>query len=172
MGTNESREIQRRSQFDEIVKYIEQISPVITDDVLETLVEASNAEVIHFSNLENKEDIVKRIEQIFDTYALPNVNKFLVETAKDMIFTIQSNPGMKGAMYRQEREQIIKVGNKTIGLEIHYQVKMLEEEPVFFSSSRVTTVIVGYKVYVHKLSRGSCVKLDSTVKTYYMKSNY
>lgn len=131
-----------------------QVHPVITDNVLETLNEISDALVIRYSNLKSKDEISKNIREIIGYDALPQVTEFLVETATRMVSAMQSTEEMKEVMRWQRRKQVVKVDDKVVGMEAHYRVKLLEEKSRSYLpfGSKDTVVMIGYKIYVHSLN--------------------
>lgn len=140
------------SHLDEMKKDIEHVSPAITDNDLQTIIEKSSVEVMPYSNLKNKERIMKKIKEMVDSEStIPDFTKFVLDTASNMIDAMVSTEEMKEAMHLQNRKQVINVDGEVKGMEVHYRVRILEEKSGYFSSKSNAVVMIGYKIYLHNL---------------------
>jgi signal recognition particle GTPase len=129
------------------------VSPEIKEHVIETVQEIADAILIRYHQLDDIQIIAENIQQIFGSKQTPQVTSFLVDTATRMIAAMNNTEQMKEVMRWQKRKQIMSVGDRVVGMEAHYQVKLLEEKTKHYISkdSKDTVVIIGYKILVHSL---------------------
>lgn len=151
------------SQLKDMKEDVVQVAPVIEKNIIHTITEINDAVVLRYSQLDDYSKISANIQLILGNDSMPQVTEFLVETAKKMIAAMNSTDEMKEAMRWQMRKQLVKVGDKVIGMEAHYRVKLLEEKTKHYVSkdSKNTVVMIGYKILIHSL-QGSTEALLST----------
>lgn len=153
----ESDESKRRRLLDQLEKQLEElkqevttVQPAINSNVLHTVCQEQDALLMRYSQLTDKEQVIRDIQSIFGGFPLLG---FLVETASKLISTMASSDDLKEILRWQERTMVKRVGDKVFGIEAHYKVKVLEESkgvvPGF--KSKDTVVLIAYKCCAHAM---------------------
>ena len=155
--TDESLEARVRgtldSQLQDMREDVLKVPPVISENVITTINEISDAIVIRYHQLEKLDVIAKNIQDLLGSDSMPQVTEFLVETATKRVAAMNSTAEMKEIMRWQRRKQVVNVDGQVIGMEAHYRVKLLEEKTKHYISkdSKDTVILIGYKILVHSL---------------------
>ena len=141
------------SQLKGLKEDVLNVVPVITDNILATMFETSDAIVLRYSQLENKDTIARNIREIVGSDSIPNVTEFLVETASKMVAAMQSTEEMKEAMRWQRCTKVVKVKGQVVGMEAHYRVNLLDQRTKHYiaKDSKDTIVMISYKILVHTI---------------------
>ena len=139
---------QLENQLEQLKQEVITVQPAISDNVLETVRQEQDALLMRYSQLTDKEQVVRDIRGIFSGFP---ILEFLVETASKLVSTMTSSQELKEILRWQERKMVKRVGNKVYGMEAHYKVKVLEETkgsvPGF--KSKDTVVLIAYKCIAH-----------------------
>jgi len=166
MGGSSSKEIAQQVESDpqqqaEIVRQLEtqlaslqqevqSVRAIIVEDVMDTTHSIEDAVIMRYSQLEDRRKIEQNIRDIFGTS--PGM-EYLVDTAKSLIATMTSTKEMTEIVRWQQRKTTKRIGDKVVGLECHYKVKILEKRVGMFNSSKETVCLLAYKFLVHTLDK-------------------
>lgn len=141
---------QLEKQLEELKQEVTTVQPAINSNVRQTVSQEQDALLMRYSQLTDKEQVVRDIQSIFAGFPLLG---FLVETASKLITTMASSEDLKEILRWQERIMVKRVGDKVFGIEAHYKVKLLEESkgvvPGF--KSKDTVVLIAYKCCAHAM---------------------
>lgn len=152
MGGKESKEVvksEHKQLEKDMRKEIEQISPAIKDNVLQkNIFMTENVECLRYSNLKNKEKIVKNIEQVVSSADAPHLTKFVADTATSVVTAMESTKQIKAVSRWHSSQQVANHSDKVLGMELYYRVIVLENSGVL---SNDVVVMIAYKIYVHAL---------------------
>lgn len=158
--SEESKAIRElNNQLDAMKAEVMQVPQVITDRVKETFDSKQDALLIRYSDLKNKEMIANDVRKMFGRFPFSDV---VVDTAAQMIESMQDSKAMKEAIRWHERKQIRRVGDKVVGIELHYKIKLLEETHGTVFSKTDTLVLVAYKVLAHSMEGSPDEYFDKT----------
>ena len=158
--SEESKAIREaKNQLDAMKAEVMQVPQVITDGVKETIDSKQDALLIRYRDLNNKEMIASDVRKMFGKFPFSDV---VVDTAAQMIECLQDSKAMKEATRWHERKQIRKLGNKVVGIELHYKIKIAEETHGTVFSKTDTLVLVAYKVLAHSMEGSPDDYLDKT----------
>ena len=104
---------------------------------------------MRYSQLADKDKVTQDISNLFAGF--PQVN-FLVETATRMVSALTSSDELQEILRWQDRTKVMRVGNKVLGIEVHYKVKVLEESKGHvLNRSKDTLVMFAYKCIAHAM---------------------
>ena len=139
---------QLENQLEKLKQEVITVQPAISSNVRETVTEEQDALVMRYSQLTDKEQVVRDIREIFSGFPLL---EFLVETANRLVNTMTSSQELQEILRWHERKTVKRVGNKVYGIEAHYKVKVLEETKgnMFTGKSKDTVVLIAYKCIAH-----------------------
>ena len=78
-----------------------------------------------------------------------------MEIAVPLLEAMTQSKEMKEATRWHRAEQVIRLGDRVYGLELHCRMKVMEETKggVIMTSSKHTSCVIGYKVMVHSMDR-------------------
>ena len=135
-------------QLDNLKSEVTSVEPSIKENVMKTIYQEQDALLLRYSQLTNKEMVVKHIKEVFGKFPLLD---FLVETASTLVSIMASSEEMKEILRWHEKKMVKRVRDKVYGIEAHYKVKILEETkgsmPGF--KSKDTVVLIAYKCISH-----------------------
>jgi len=141
---------QLENQLEQLKQEVITVEPVISKNVRQTVRQEQDALLMRYSQLADKERIVRDIREIFGGFPLLD---FLVETATKLVSAMTSSEDLKEILRWQERTIVKRVGRQVYGMEAHYKVKVLEETkgsvPGF--KSKDTVVLIAYKCIAHAM---------------------
>lgn len=164
MGGSSSKEVvevDEESQKEQILKELDQqldglrqevgrIQPLITKGVKDTTHTIGDALIMRYSQLQDRSKMEEDIQKIFGKY--PGLD-FLKDTASTLIAAMNSTKEMTEIVRWQERKTTKRIGDKVVGLECHYKVKIIEKSVGRFTSSKETVCLIAYKYLVHILDK-------------------
>lgn len=150
--SDESKRIRLLGQLEKQLEQLKQevitVEPTINSNVRETVRQEQEALLMRYSQLTDKEQVVRDIRGIFSGFP---ILEFLVETASKLVSTMASSQELQEILRWQERKMVKRIGDKVYGIEAHYKVKVLEETkgnvPGF--KSKDTVVLIAYKCIAH-----------------------
>ena len=139
---------QLKNQLEELKQEVITVEPVFSTNVRYTVCQEQNALLMRYSQLTDREQVVRDIEGIFSGFPLLG---FLVETATKLVSTMASSQELQEILSWQERKMVKRVGEKVYGIEAHYKVKLLEETKgnMLTGRSKDTVVLIAYKCIAH-----------------------
>ena len=148
--SDESKRIRLLGQLEKQLEQLKQevitVEPTINSNVRETVRQEQEALLMRYSQLTDKEQVVRDIRGIFSGFP---ILEFLVETASKLVSTMASSQDLQEILRWQERKMVKRVGNKVYGIEAHYKVKVLEETKGTVFKSKDTVVLIAYKCIAH-----------------------
>ena len=137
-------------QLEELKQEVITVEPAISSNVRYTVGQEQDALLMRYSQLTDIEQVARDIQRIFGGFPILN---FLVETATKLVSTITSSQDLKEILRWQERKKVTRVGDKVYGMEVHYKLKLLEEDKgtMFTGRSKDTVVLIAYKCITHAM---------------------
>ena len=136
-------------QLEELKEEVTTVQPAISRNVRHTVCQEQDALLMRYSQLTDREQIIRDIQSIFGDFPLLG---FLVETATKLVTTMTSSEELQEILRWQERIMVKRVGDKVYGIEAHYKVKVLEESKgTVFGRSKDTVVLIAYKCIAHAM---------------------
>ena len=174
MGGSSSKEVAQQESSDEqkqaemirqletqlagLKREVQSVQAIITDDVKDTTHSIEDAVIMSYSQLDDRKKIEENIREIFGNS--PGM-EYLVDTAKSLIATMTSTKEMTEIVRWQQRKMTKRIGNKVVGLECHYKVKIMEKDGGRFSlRSKETVCLLAYKFLVHTMNKSPNDYLD------------
>lgn len=133
-------------QLEELKQEVITVEPTINSNVRETVRQEQEALLMRYSQLTDKEQVVRDIRGIFSGFP---ILEFLVETASKLVSTMASSQDLQEILRWQERKMVKRIGDKVYGIEAHYKVKVLEETKGTVFKSKDTVVLIAYKCIAH-----------------------
>lgn len=125
-------------------------APLINENVHATLYEISDAIVLRYHQTLDMLKISQNLKEILGNSTTPQVTELLVEGATAMISAMHLTREMKEIVRWQRRKQVMNIDGKVLGMETHYQIKILEQQSKH-SSSKDTVILLCYKTLIHLL---------------------
>lgn len=151
--SDESKRIRLLGKLDKQLESLKQevvsVKPSIKDNVLETISSEEDALLLRYSQLQDTKEIEKNIREIFVDF--PALD-FLIETATKMISAVNMTEELTEILRWHERREIKRYGQRVYGLELHYKVKILEEDRGRIRSHKETVVLIAYKCLAHVMN--------------------
>ena len=151
--SDESKRIRLLGKLDKQLESLKQevvsVKPSIKDNVLETISSEEDALLMRYSQLQDTKQIEKNIREIFVDF--PALD-FLIETATKMISAVNRTEELTEFLRWHERREIKRYGQRVYGLELHYKVKILEEDKGRIRSHKETVVLIAYKCLAHVMN--------------------
>ena len=134
------------NQLEELKQEVITVEPAFSNNVRETVRQEQEALLMRYSQLSDREQVVRDIRGIFSGFP---ILEFLVETASKLVSTMTSSHDLQEVLRWQERKMVKRVGDKVYGIEAHYKVKVLEETKGAVFKSKDTVVLIAYKCIAH-----------------------
>lgn len=135
-------------QLEELKNEVTTVEPAISSNVRYTVCQEQDALLMRYSQLSDKEQVLRDIEGMFSGFPLLG---FLVDTATKLVSTMASSRELQEILRWQERKMLKRVGDKVYGIEAHYKVKVLEETQGTLFKSKDTVVLIAYKCIAHAM---------------------
>lgn len=133
-------------QLDDLKHEVISVKPLINQNVRETIASEEDALLMRYSQLQDTKEIEKNIREIFVNF--PALD-FLVDTATKMISAVNKSEELTELLRWHERKVIKRSGRRVYGLELHYKVKILEEDKGRIRTHKETVVLIAYKCLAH-----------------------
>lgn len=139
---------QLENQLQQLKEEVNGVQPSISENVKETISLEQDALLLRYSQLKDKELVVRHIKEVFEKFPLL---EFLVDTATTLVSVMTSSEEVKEILRWHEKKMVKRVNDKVYGIEAHYKVKILEEIQgnVFTGKSKDTVVLIAYKCMSH-----------------------
>lgn len=126
-----------------------------SDEVQHTIVSKDDVLLLRYKELDDMTKIAKNINTIFN--GLPGM-EFIVETAQKLIEAIRGTDELK-EIVRWQSNKVIQSdvdGKRSIGIEVHYKLKILEETKgggMLRGGSKNTALLIAYKYLAHVMNK-------------------
>ena len=139
---------QLEKQLDELKSEVTSVEPSIKENVKSTVFQDQDALLLRYSQLTDKEMVVKHIKKVFGKFPLLD---FLVETLSVLVSIMVSSEEMEEMLRWHEKTMVKRVHDRVYGIEAHYKVKILEETKGNTPGvkSKDTVVLIAYKCFSH-----------------------
>ena len=147
--SDERRRLRLNEQLEELKQELTTVEPAITTNVRETVCHQQDALLMRYSQLIDKEAVIKNIQELFAGFPLLEA---ITDTATRMVTALTSTDELQEILRWQERTKVVRIGDKVYGMEAHYKVKVLEESKGHvFNRSKDTVVLIAYKCTVYAM---------------------
>jgi len=124
------------------------------DKISETVSCYQDAVMMRYEKLNDMSTILSNLELIFADF--PGV-KLLMDHAKKLILCTRQSSSLKEILRWQSSKVMTVIDGKTVGLEVHYKLKIFEEDTGrFYSPKKDTVVLIGYKCVAHTMNVPAC----------------
>ena len=128
-----------------------------SDEVRHTIVSKDDVLLLQYKELDDTTKILMNIDTIFN--GLPGM-EFIVETAKKLIEAIRGTDELKEVV-RWQSNKVVQSdadGKRSIGIEVHYKLKILEETKGggmlgMRGGSKNTALLIAYKYFAHVMDK-------------------
>ena len=124
--------------------------------------------ILRYSHLDSMDNICENLKQIFDSFPGSNI---VIDDIKRDLTSLHNAKSLKEIEHFDSTKVAVVVNGMSIGIEVHYKIKAVQEDKWGFSLSFKDTsikknarIIVGYKYAVHKLNMEAS-KVRSTEDT-------
>ncbi len=137
---------------DSLKDEVKKIPAVIRENIHFEKDRKEDALLITFNELQTKETISKAIQTLFSSFPFVNI---LVEAVNGMVALMDGGEGgsVKEILRWQERSFKRRLGNKVIGMEYHYKVKILDETKGWVGMRKKKTILmIGYKAVIYMMT--------------------
>jgi hypothetical protein len=140
---------QLEKQLTELKNEVFNQNQLISDGIEETVMDESNVLILRYSNLNNIHEIEQNVRQIFGDMPLLNI---LIDTTTQLVAAMNNTKELTELMKWQQKTIKKRVGNKVFGMEMHYKLKLIDENKGRFVKDRNTVVLVAYKCKAYTLN--------------------
>ena len=137
---------QLENQLEQLKQEVITVEPVFSSNVRHTVCQEQDALLMRYSQLKDKEQVVRDIQAVFGGFPLLG---FLVDTAVKLVSTMTSSEELQEVLRWHERKMVKRIGDKVYAMEAHYKVKVLEETKGTVFKSKDTVVLIAYKCIAH-----------------------
>jgi len=139
-----------RSLYEEVKKVPSLFSPA---DVVALKMEESDILILRYSHLQSMDEICENVKQNFEGF--PG-NNMVIDHTKKVLTSLRSAKSLKEIQRFHSTKVVEVVGGMSLGIEVHYKMKVVQEDKWGFSLSTKDTftnkrarVVVGYKYAAH-----------------------
>ena len=160
---NEAEEANRALALIKLEKQLEGLKEEVqsfkqhfpSEEVQHTIASKDDVLLLQYKELEDMSKIADNIDTIFE--GLPGM-EFIIDTAKKLISAIRQTDELK-EIIRWQSNRVIQTddaGKSSIGVEVHYKLKILEEtksEGMLRGKSKSTAFLIAYKYFAHALNK-------------------
>ena len=148
--------MQLDQQLSALGEEVRKVDPLFAEEkILETVACYQDAVMMRYERLDDMDTILKHLESVFIDF--PGVDT-LMDHAKKLIQCTRDSSALKEIMRWQSSKVMRVIEGSTIGIEVHYKLKIYEESTgsrFWFSPSSLkkdTVVLIGYKCVSHTMN--------------------
>jgi hypothetical protein len=149
--SDENKKIVARqdSQFDVMKHKLDSVEPLIKENIRETIAYEEDTLLIPYSQFQDTKEMERNIRKIFANFP---VLDFIMDTATKMINTVSKAEYLTDLRRWDECKVINHTENRAYGVELHYKLKVLDEDPGRSGTSKKEPVVmIAYKCQGHVL---------------------